>query len=157
MFVFVNRARASCIAFLLAFLAVPAVAAARRPARPEPPEKAIAAACASVAPGESVPLRRGLVESVAPLYRNTRSGRRLSGATLIVRAEPGVDPERLQRVFECQIAHCALRPISDSCPLAIEGVRARVTAAEGHFLVQLWSDYAGAGPEIFKRSRSLGS
>lgn len=157
MFAFVDRVRTSGIALLAAFLALPAVAAARRPYRPEPPERAVAVACASVAPGEAVPLRRALVESVAPLYQNTRSGRHLSGATLIVRAEPGLGAEQVQRIFECQIARCAVRPASESCPLAVTGVRARVTTAEGRFRVQLWSDYVGAGREIFDRSRALGS
>ena len=63
----------------------------------------------------------------------------------------------MQRVFECQIARCAVRPAPAGCPLAVEGVRARVTAAEGRYRVQLWSDYAGAGRVILDRLLALRS
>ena len=149
-----SRPKIVAAALLASSLSLPATASARGTGRSQAALD-VATACAGVSEPGVISLPRETVESVSPLYQRTRSGKQLSGATVIVRAEPGRTAEQLQRAFQCQIARCSVRPVSDSCPLAIQGVRARVEPADRRFVVQLWSDDAAAGREILARSRSL--
>ena len=151
-----NGIRSTAAALLASSLMLsPAAASARGPQR-GPPADDEAARCAGVPPTRSLPIPREAVVSVSPLYQHLRSGRQLSGATLLLRAGPGVEAARLQRAFRCQISRCSVHPALEGCPLAVPGARVRVEPAGQEVRVQLWSDYAGAGPVILARARLLG-
>ena len=151
-----NGIRSTAAVLLASSLMLPpAVAPARGPHRGQSTDDE-AATCAGVPPSPSFAIPREAVVSVSPLYQRLRSGRQLSGATLLVRAGPGAEADRLQRAFRCQIARCSVHPAPEGCPLAVQGIRVRVEPDGQQVRIQLWSDYTGAGPEIFARARLLG-
>jgi hypothetical protein len=140
----------------LALATAPGMAAARGETHGQVAFEKAAATCAGVPDGRSWAFAVGSVQSVDPMFQNTRSGRRLSGATLTLRAEHDLSAADAERAIRCQIARNALGSTRDGGPLAIEGARARVVeSGSGRYLLQLWSDYVGAGPEILARSRAL--
>lgn len=146
------------LAAILAASAVPGIAAARGESHRQVALAQAAAACAGQPENHAWAFSAASVEAVAPIFQNTRSGRKLSGATLTLRDAQGASAAGMERAIRCQIARNALASASDSGPLTVEGARARVLdAGASRFLVQVWSDYAGAGPQILARSQALAS
>jgi hypothetical protein len=144
------------LAAILAAGAVPGIAAARGESHRQVALAQAATACAGLPDGHSWTFSAATVEAVAPIFQNTRGGRKLAGASLTLRDPQGATASDVERAIRCQIARNALAPARDRGPLAVEGARARVLGAgAGRFVVQVWSDYAGAGPEILARSQPL--
>jgi len=144
------------LAAVLAVGAFPGIAAARGESHRQVALAQAATACAGLPEGHSWAISAASAEAVAPIFQNTRHGRQLSGATLTLRAAQSGSAADMERAIRCQIARSLLAPARDGGPLAVEGARARVLdAGAGRFLLQLWSDYVGAGPEILARSQAL--
>lgn len=144
------------LAAILAAVAVPGIAAARGESHRQVALAQAATACAGIPEGHSWAFSAASLETVAPIFQNTRGGRKLSGASLTLRDAQGASAADVERAIRCQIARNALASARDGGPLTVEGARARVLdAGAGRLLVQVWSDYVGAGPEILARSKAL--
>jgi hypothetical protein len=79
------------------------------------------------------------------------------GARIVVRAQPGMTAEWLQRVADCHTAQVAVaEPTSlTASPLDVKGARITVTSAGDGFSVEVTSGDPRVGREILARSRPL--
>lgn len=86
-------------------------------------------------------------------------GGRVSGASIHLRALPGMTAEWLQRVTDCHLAHDAVtgdaRPGRSGCPLNLRGVTATVTSTGRGFAIDIRSDDVETANEIIRRGRAL--
>jgi len=119
-----------------------------------PPATEARACCGLTAADADLPLRSDVIESVDPIYRNTRSGRRLLGAEIVYRSGLGLTAERLQAALECQAARGREHPSADS-PLAVRWVETHVRSEGDRLRVELTSDRAASANEILERGRRL--
>lgn len=81
------------------------------------------------------------------------------GASITVRAVPGLTREYLQRLIGCHLARNASMGFEmhemDFCPLGVKGAKATVESVDGGFRVDVEGDTDGAIAEIGKRSKVL--
>lgn len=81
------------------------------------------------------------------------------GASITLRAVPGLTKEYLQRVVGCHLARNASMGFSmtemDFCPLGVKGARATVNAVDGGFRVDVEGDGDQAIAEIGRRAKAL--
>jgi hypothetical protein len=108
----------------------------------------------SVTPG----LSPQQIISVKPYFEDQRYLRsvrnELRGASIRVRAQPGLTPEWLQSQLESRAATMSTSGDSRS-PLAVPGVRTHVAPAGDHFLVTLKAKDMRSGKEVLQRAQSL--
>lgn len=107
--------------------------------------------------------REAIVE-VRPLMRGgagDHANEELAGATVVLRAAPGMTAERLQRTVDCHLARNASLghhvPEMSYCPLVPKGVRASVASVPNGFGVAITTDEPATAEEILRRARSLRS
>lgn len=102
--------------------------------------------------------------SVTELTEEVRVGRsgtspRVVGATIVVRAVPGLTAEWLERVLECHLARNASLghdvPEMPYCPLVPAGVTVRVRSVGDGFAVDVRADGDEAAAEVLRRARLL--
>lgn len=86
---------------------------------------------------------------------------KLKGASITLRAVPGLTKEYLQRLVTCHLARNAsmgfAMPEMAACPLSVKGATATVEAAGGALRVDVTSDDLTAATEISRRARALGA
>jgi hypothetical protein len=99
-------------------------------------------------------LKPDAVEGVSPMYRITRSGRHLVGVAVDYRSGLDLSPKKLQAALECQMARGRAQP-SETSPLAVKNVQARVRPEGGRMRVELTADDTSSANEILQRSRRL--
>jgi hypothetical protein len=122
-------------------------------ARSEAPDTAAARACCGLsADVVDLSLRPDAVESAAPLYRYTRSGRHLVGVVITYRAGIGQSPETLQYALECQLARGRANPSSQS-PLGVKDATATIRTRGGRVHAEITSDRESSAAEIVRRTR----
>lgn len=92
--------------------------------------------------------------------KETQVGR-LQGASITVRATPGLTPEYLQRIVSCHVARdpamAATRPELSSSPLSVKGASAMVESAGDAFRIDIKGDSKEASEEIAQRAKELGA
>ncbi len=101
--------------------------------------------------------------SVAKLETTAHSGKvttpKLAGASVVVRAVPGLTQEYLQRTLDCHLARNAAMgfamPGMAFCPLSVKGARASVESAGNGFRVEIRADDPDAAKEVLKRAQAL--
>ena len=128
--------------------------------------EAEARSCAGIAPTDrdvspfahpadiaSVEVLRG----PTPLSKGGTS--RLQGATVTLRAVPGLTAEWLQRAIDCHIGRNGVLghddPAMQACPLGIGGVTATVHSARTGFAVDIRSDDTAVAEAIWQRVQAL--
>ena len=83
----------------------------------------------------------------------------VEGASVTIRAVPGLTKEYLQRLVTCHSARNATMghgmPEMAFCPLAVKGATATVDSAGGGFRVDIKGDTPQASDEIARRARAL--
>lgn len=108
--------------------------------------------------------RRDDIASVDPLVETSESSKggktaRQVGATVTLRAVPGLTSEYLQRLVECHLARNAALghavPEMPDCPLVPKGVTARVRSAGTGFAVDVRSDDPDTAREVLARAKRL--
>lgn len=114
--------------------------------------------CAGV-PEDASPLDELGVAAVRPIagFEGRPRVMRTRGVRLFVRGRTGWTASRLEQWTKCRIERMALLLPEERAghdPLAVEGVRAEVRAAEGGFELLLTSE-RGAGSELDRRARAL--
>ena len=89
----------------------------------------------------------------------SRSNPRLRGATVTLRAVPGLTAEWLQRAIDCHISRNAVLghddPSMSACPLGLGGVTATVRSTRNGFAVDIRSDDAAVAEAIWQRAQAL--
>jgi hypothetical protein len=94
---------------------------------------------------------------VVPAGRGTAT--RVVGATVVIRAVPGLTAEWLTRVVDCHLARNAALghdvPEMPDCPLVPAGVTAHVRSAGGGFAVDVRADGQDQALEVLRRARAL--
>ena len=84
---------------------------------------------------------------------------RLVGATVTVRAVPGMSTEWLQRIVDCHLARNAsvghYVPEMPSCPLVPKGVEATVTSTGDGFAIAIRAGDSQTAREVLRRAQSL--
>lgn len=84
---------------------------------------------------------------------------RVVGATVVIRAVPGLTVEWLQRLLDCHLARNAVLghdvPEMAYCPLVPNGVTASVRSVSGGFAVDLRAESDDAAAEVVRRARAL--
>ncbi len=106
---------------------------------------------------------RGDLVSSAKLESTVQSGKvtttKLAGASIVVKAVPGLTKEYLQRTIDCHLARNAAMGFAmldmAFCPLAVKGARATVESAGGGFRVEIRADDPDAAKEVLKRAQAL--
>ena len=125
-----------------------------------------ATACAGISDDRDVsPFEhRDDIARVESLTEPTSQGKagsvsRNAGATVAVRALPGLTSEWLQRIVDCHLARNAalghVVPEMPDCPLVPRGVEARVRPAGNGFAVDIRADDPDSAREILDRARRL--
>lgn len=108
--------------------------------------------------------RREDVAGTEPLQSVASGGRgatapHLVGASVTIRAVPGLTKEYLQRLVTCHAARNAsmgfAMPEMASCPLSVKGASATVESAGAGFRVDIRADDSQAAEEILRRARAL--
>jgi hypothetical protein len=98
----------------------------------------------------------GVSQLPDPSYEPARL---FTGATIAVRAAPGLTAEWLQRLAECDIArHAAMgfdMPDAATCPLAIPGIAATVVSSGDGFVVKVSSENDATAAEIWRRAQAI--
>lgn len=83
---------------------------------------------------------------------------RVVGASVTIRAVPGLTKEYLQRLVSCHVTRNSAMghamPEMAACPLAVKGATATVESADGAFRVDVRGDDDAAAAEILKRARA---
>ena len=102
----------------------------------------------------ALPLRSDAIESVSPVYRNTRTGRYLGGVAITYR--PGLDlsASQMQETLDCQIASGLQHPSADS-PLTVKNIKANALARGDRLHVAITADDAASADKVLKRTRRL--
>lgn len=81
------------------------------------------------------------------------------GASVTLRAVPGLTREYLERLVGCHTARNAsmgfAMPEMSYCPLAVKGATASVESVTGGFRIDVKSDDPGAAQEIVRRAEAL--
>lgn len=104
------------------------------------------------------------IVSAAPLQSTASSGKagstqRLLGASVTVKAVPGLTKEYLQRLVNCHSARNASMgfsmPEMASCPMSVRGASATVESDGPGFRVDIHADDSQAANEILRRAKSL--
>jgi hypothetical protein len=140
------------------------VAAAHRAASRKLIE-AEAAACGGVAEEDRVQSPFSRREDIQRVTLDDREAQRLTakepiGATVYFRAVPGLTQEWLQRIMDCHIARNAAMgfhlPEMPYCPLAVQGVTARVSSVGNGFAVELRAQTPEQITELRRRVQALG-
>jgi len=84
----------------------------------------------------------------------------VQGASIMIRAEPGMTKEYLQRKIDCHLARNATagfsRPDMAFCPLAVRGAAASVSSEGATLRIDITSDEPSAAEEIRARAQRLG-
>jgi hypothetical protein len=123
-------------------------------------------ACTGIAPDDrdvSPFERRADIAAVHPLIEQHLSSKqstsRTVGATVTIRAVPGLTAEWLQRVVDCHLARNAalghdVLEMPD-CPLVPNGATARVHSARGAFAIDIRSDDQTTAADILARANRL--
>lgn len=141
-----------------------AAAAAHRAASQKLIE-AEAAACGGIADADRVQSPFSHREDIQRITLDDRQAERLTakepaGATVYFRAVPGLTQEWLQRIVDCHIARNASMgfnvPEMPYCPLAVQGVTARVNSAGNGFAVELRAQTREQIAELRRRVQALG-
>ena len=125
-----------------------------------------ASACGGVSEAdrdESPFVHREDIVSATKIEMTTTSGKsttvRLVGATVVMRAVPGLTKEYLQRHLDCHLARNAAMGFVMSemafCPLSVKGVRVTVEGRGGAFAMEMRADETEAAREIFRRAQAL--
>lgn len=83
---------------------------------------------------------------------------KVTGASVTIRAVPGLTKEYLQRLVSCHVARNSsmghTMPEMTACPLAVKGATATVESAGGAFRVDVRGEDDAAVAEILKRARA---
>lgn len=83
----------------------------------------------------------------------------LRGARVIFRAQPGMTAESLQRLVDCHVARWAALGIDDPdvayCPLALNGVSAKVKSVVGGFAVEIVAKDEKTAGAVVGRAQAL--
>lgn len=83
----------------------------------------------------------------------------VKGAAVVFRAVPGLTVEWLQRVVDCHIARNSAMGDEATympyCPLALKGVTATVSPAEGGIAVEIRAEDPEAANEVLRRAEQL--
>ncbi len=103
------------------------------------------------------------IASVAPLTERNPPGRHTIagavGATVVLRARPGMTTEWLQRLVDCHLARNASMghdvPEMPYCPLVPHGVTAQVRSTGDGFAIELSADDTDGAAEVLRRAESL--
>jgi hypothetical protein len=141
-----------------------AAAAAHRAASQKLSE-AEAAACGGIAEEDRVQSPFSHREDIQRVTLDDRQAARLTakepiGATVYFRAVPGLTQEWLQRIVDCHIARNASLgfnvPEMPYCPLAVQGVTARVSSVGNGFAVELRAQNREQIAELHRRVQVLG-
>lgn len=141
-----------------------AAAAAHRAASQKLIE-AEATACGGVAEEDRVQSPFSRREDLQRITLDDREAARLTakepaGATVYFRAVPGLTQEWFQRILDCHIARNASMgfnlPEMPYCPLAVQGVTARVSSVGNGFAVELRAKTPEQIAELQRRVRSTG-
>ena len=125
-----------------------------------------ARACVGIAPADrdvSPFAHFADIASVEPLTRVVTSSKGsilgLQGATVTLRAVPGLTAEWLQRAIDCHIARNGVLGDDDAgmraCPLGLRSVTATVRSARTGFAVVIRSDDYANAEAIWQRSQAL--
>jgi hypothetical protein len=81
------------------------------------------------------------------------------GASIVIRAAPGLTAEWLQRVVDCHIARDAAADADPvdvaNSPLALPGISATVASASDGFSVMILSDDSAVAAEIRRRAQGM--
>ncbi len=123
-----------------------------------------ARSCAGIAEQDRdiSPFAHGDVQTVSPLQEDAQgqAGDTVTtGATIVLRARPGLTAEWLQRVVDCHLARDAaagyVMPEMPNCPLVPRGAQATVRSTRGGFAVDVRSDDAQTAAEILRRAERI--
>ncbi len=105
------------------------------------------------------------IQSVSQFREETKAGgkgpatTRDAGATIVIRAVPGLTAEWLQRVVDCHLARNAAvghdMPEMAECPLVPNGAQAKVRSVGDGFAVDVRADEPKAAAEIWRRAQEL--
>ena len=125
-----------------------------------------AKACGGLGPSdrdESPFAHRDDVVGVEPLVSTITSSKgptkHVDGASITLRAVPGLTAEYLQRLVSCHLPRNASRGFARDemsfCPLAVKGASATVASASGGFRVDVRGDGEDAIKEIVRRADAL--
>lgn len=125
-----------------------------------------AKACSGIGPSDrddSPFSHRDDIVGVEPLVSTTTSSRgptkHVDGASITIRAVPGLTVEYLQRLVSCHLARNASMGFAmdemSFCPLAVKGASATVASASGAFRVDVRGDGEDAIKEIGRRADAL--
>jgi hypothetical protein len=123
-----------------------------------------ASLCRDVDPNTADAIPPTSIAAVKPLFTTVHSGKdgaqeRLLGAKLIVRAEPGMTPELLDRALECHVArHIAQRaPLAQDDPFDsdVQPLQISVKSAGPEFEVDIEAPNAAEAREVLARAKLL--
>lgn len=123
-----------------------------------------ASLCRDTEPGATHAIDAARIAAVSPLYTMLASGKdgaqkRLLGATLIVRTDPGMTVETLDRRIECHIARHqpGQMPIADDDPFATDGkpLEIHVQSAGPELRVDIAAPSAGEARAVLARAKRL--
>lgn len=125
-------------------------------------------ACKGIAPvdRDSSPFSHRDIERVIPVHKTVTTGknrtaRRLVGATIRLRATPGLTREGFQRIIECHLAWNAVTgsvvPEMPDCPLMLKGSQIVVRSSGAGVEVDVTSEESGASYDIWDRAQRLAS
>jgi hypothetical protein len=112
------------------------------------------------------PFEHGVdIKSVSQLREETKAGgkgqatTRDAGATIVIRAVPGLTAEWLQRIVDCHLARNAAvghdMPEMTECPLVPNGAQAKVRSVGDGFAVDVRADDSKTAAEIWQRAQEL--
>lgn len=153
------RVQAALTALAIAVV-VPAAALA---AASNPMSTFVAAERAGIAmpqPQSGSPLAAYRIVSVAPYMQEQthikRTWRELRGAIVRVEAQPGLTAEWLQLELDRHVAAMGIQSQNmNDCPLAVPGIRAKVSSAGDGFLVTVVAMDKSSGQEVLRRAQGL--
>jgi hypothetical protein len=106
------------------------------------------------------------IADVQPSYKASARGKAgapdvLLGATVTVRAVPGLTAEWLQKIVDCHVARNNVMgndlPEMNYCPLNVKGITTKVTSAGSGFAVTIESPNGDTAKEILRRAQALKS
>jgi hypothetical protein len=99
------------------------------------------------------------VEAIQTPVGGKIGGYRQNGASIVVRAVPGMTAEWLQRLVDCHTARNAAlgyaMPEMEHCPLMLKGITASVTSTGRGFVVAIRASDVDTAREILRRAQAL--